>query len=1317
MDRRLPRCPALKSPVLSPKSPAIYENYKSGCAWGLIHFFDFRQGHSQGKLISDKKRVNRQAKGDGGHARNRPNFLSNEKAEYIDDALDDKNLAVNSGMPEVKNVIEEVMFVKHQTKKKRALGEMQNQQFNPKIVGHSKNCRKASKSSKKSFRCDAGTEGYRQPSDQNMVDKSSSSNNLASVTEATGNDVRPSNGGNCGCKSIRGRKHDHPTEINLQVHMNEAVEAFVSRKLTDGVNLSRNEVVNRSTNFIDALEILNSNKELFMKLLQDPNSLLVKHIQDLRDSQAKKKQPQSSSKAKISQCQPKEAGECEGPAHAQMSESCDSCPSKGTDMSQPLNTIVVLKAGIQNCPDRINNWPSPQSNYSLRNKERSVRPAFLSFEHMKRKLRHALRVNKKEQCQMSNDGIHKSLHDFKQFEDGGQEMSRQANERISASKSYLDAEKVSESSHEVNRRDGMGQTSNFGSGIGSKAASSTESCHRTSNLLTVRPLKGKFHPRKHLSDMLNKGNEDFSRKQTLRTLDRLMSSTEYDLLPTLTPGRDREHEFASPQMRFSPYSNFSTVNGYKRRVQKEKKTSCLSSSTNKNLGTQAMTDNKKVDDRLKGAAKKSFPGDLFPATEVLQTVYSLSDDLSHRVNQNSVCPGKVMERNHAVRWGKHESNALEVGSNINPRTEAVNIYRGSEYFECSKLDSPSGDQTSSSSLEVYSSSSLRIQRAEDSDIMIDGAEQPSPISVLEQFFIEDNTSSPSTVSLAAEPPVEPLSIDMEELYASSLVEFHLDLKISTGTSMDKQGSLSECIRAVLQISGLNWDELSRRWRLSDQVLESSLFDDVEVWPEKFYTDRRLLFGYINEVLLEIYQCYFRCSPWVSLLNPRPRPAVLSKNMVHEVLRHVDWLLLSELPQQTLQQLVEKDLGKFGTWMDIQLDTEDVVTELVDSILEDLIMFALLSGGARAVEEWETISEEENLEMERQLKVINKPPIKSFRTEHGDIFDCIDIYKQHAFDHPLLKDHKVQMRPKRIAKETMGGKAPRFLPKQIRCPPGSVLIKRTTKEDLILAKKVKALGLNYPKSPRFRAAPNDLVENRKGFLSAYAQYTKHNFGAKATMNVWNPSVSSDQSSFSIIWIENGPIETINAILAGVGVQPSLFSSNYTRLTTSWTADAFSKTGCYNYICPGFVQVSSEISLGLVLNQISTYNGPQKEIEIAVIRDGEWWLKFFNKFVGYWPQKLFTYMYGGANYVMWGGQVYSPTNEPSPAMGSGHFPEDGHDGKSAYFKQMQIWDNINFVDPDPNFVNVHSDRPECYSVQTAQEGAAMDVFYGGPGQCNI
>lgn len=32
----------------------------------------------------------------------------------------------------------------------------------------------------------------------------------------------------------------------------------------------------------------------------------------------------------------------------------------------------------------------------------------------------------------------------------------------------------------------------------------------------------------------------------------------------------------------------------------------------------------------------------------------------------------------------------------------------------------------------------------------------------------------------------------------------------------------------------------------------------------------------------------------------------------------------------------------------------------------------------------------------------------WETEEGDIIDCVDIDKQPALDHPLLKNHKVQV---------------------------------------------------------------------------------------------------------------------------------------------------------------------------------------------------------------------------------------------------------------------------------------------------------------------
>lgn len=44
--------------TLSPKSPLIYEKYKSGCAWCLIGLCDFSQGHTNKEPISNRGRSN-----------------------------------------------------------------------------------------------------------------------------------------------------------------------------------------------------------------------------------------------------------------------------------------------------------------------------------------------------------------------------------------------------------------------------------------------------------------------------------------------------------------------------------------------------------------------------------------------------------------------------------------------------------------------------------------------------------------------------------------------------------------------------------------------------------------------------------------------------------------------------------------------------------------------------------------------------------------------------------------------------------------------------------------------------------------------------------------------------------------------------------------------------------------------------------------------------------------------------------------------------------------------------------------------------------
>ncbi|XP_050384562.1 uncharacterized protein LOC126801139 [Argentina anserina] len=63
--------------------------------------------------------------------------------------------------------------------------------------------------------------------------------------------------------------------------LSDAEMAFVRQKFMDAKRLSTNEKLQDSKEFHDALEVLDSNKDLLLKFLQQPDSLFTKHLHDL----------------------------------------------------------------------------------------------------------------------------------------------------------------------------------------------------------------------------------------------------------------------------------------------------------------------------------------------------------------------------------------------------------------------------------------------------------------------------------------------------------------------------------------------------------------------------------------------------------------------------------------------------------------------------------------------------------------------------------------------------------------------------------------------------------------------------------------------------------------------------------------------------------------------------------------------------------------------------------------------------------------------------------------------------------------------------
>ncbi|KAF8379089.1 hypothetical protein HHK36_028518 [Tetracentron sinense] len=364
-------------------------------------------------------------------------------------------------------------------------------------------------------------------------------------------------------------------------------------------------------------------------------------------------------------------------------------------------------------------------------------------------------------------------------------------------------------------------------------------------------------------------------------------------------------------------------------------------------------------------------------------------------------------------------------------------------------------------------------------------------------------------------------------------------------------------------------------------------------------------------------------------------------------------------------------------------------------------------------------QEEDMELERQLKLINKPPLKTIETEYGDVIDCIDIHKQLAFDHPLLKNHKIQMRPsfplKGMTNEASStANQIRVGIKSKGCPTGSVPIRRTRKEDLIRSKTFASIHPLAPNASGSHFATLKALSPTNGVDSVL-------YGAKAYINAYNPRVAADQTSSAQMWIENGPFDQINSIQAGWIVSPHLYGDYRTRIFTVWTADGYQKTGCWNILCPGFVQVDKEVFLGEPLTNTSIYNGDQFDMMAYVYKDqvtGNWWFVFTeeNIHVGYWPRSIFTDLAKGASQVTWGGRTTGPPEASSAQMGSGYFP-DGNYYHACYFRKIQFVNESYLLQgPDEGVTRDIVDKPDCYNLKYYgdQEGNMGHTFlFGGPG----
>uniref|UniRef100_A0A7N2MC59 Neprosin PEP catalytic domain-containing protein n=1 Tax=Quercus lobata TaxID=97700 RepID=A0A7N2MC59_QUELO len=350
---------------------------------------------------------------------------------------------------------------------------------------------------------------------------------------------------------------------------------------------------------------------------------------------------------------------------------------------------------------------------------------------------------------------------------------------------------------------------------------------------------------------------------------------------------------------------------------------------------------------------------------------------------------------------------------------------------------------------------------------------------------------------------------------------------------------------------------------------------------------------------------------------------------------------------------------------------------------------------------------QKLEVQQQLKRLNKPALKSIESPDGDIIDCVDIYKQPAFDHPLLKNHTIQMRPSSYPEgfsfdeinDVYSNSKPEFTqPWHLngRCPEGTIPIRRTKEEDLLRAGSIANFGRKkYHTNPHTQSNIDPNIHQHATFSETWDKY----YGMTADMNLWNP-YTQEENEFSNFqfWVMKGEYgQDLDSIEAGA------------------VDDAYESTGCSNLLCPGFVQVDKQIATGATITPYSKYGGNQYALKFYVWKDvngrGDWWMNINNRAFGYWPSSLFSILSDSASKVRWGGEIInynSGGQHTTTQMGSGHFAEEGP-GKASFFKNLNVIDGKQ-IQRAPRDPEIFMTKPNCYNIK--DYGGFF--YFGGPGR---
>ncbi|KAF6162222.1 hypothetical protein GIB67_008351 [Kingdonia uniflora] len=750
------------------------EKNASGCMWSLTKILEFRKSRSTRKLLLDKTHAS-----DAGDARERLKLLYQKSPDIEGDGrIVGKN---NVSTTCVEKLMEEEMLSATILK-------------NP---------------------ASSATLGQKRPNQEyrNTNFKNPEQTNIHHENEEDSCYLQ---------RHISSMKHSHLDGLDssavlkhlIQENPVQATEAFLSNKSINVNRVTEDEAFHQSKQFKEALELFNSDKELFLKLLKAPNSSLSAEIDNLRRRE------------KLVFQKSRDKNSIMG--------------SQNLEVSRRIIDMEPISMQKYNTSSFKSLSSSSQPHYSLKSlgRRRRTRLKF-AFAEMKRKLKDTL--------------AHKAPY---KRGDGWKCCKGKIAERKLRSKNSFKVERTDIACVSVDSRENSATET-----LGSLKQEESRMCAQA---------------KKQLAEMLRIKDEDETSlnhevpRSVRRTLGRLLSSLEYNFSPIQSPVKNKDNSFVT-------------------QIHDDLRVSREGGEINEVLNSSPVTPKgfslgAKINEwkcfTIGESSSKGGVGIVEP------TDIGCLDDKSFDVPLKPVL--------------------ITPTTSSNGSTDSTHFCMEEDISKCSTQDSLIINEELASSLESLSSNSLHNKEVKD---VAEGPEQPSPVSVLDPFCLEDA----STESRPNEPQIQPVALNFEEHHSyTPNKETYL-----TSFEEDQTFSFDQCFISEVELMLTN---------------HHSCYD------------RKVLSDCMNEVIVEVHNRYFGCSPWVSFVKPSMQG--LPGKITYDIRNGVNRCMGPH--PGILDKIVENDMAQCKTWMDLRSNTEYVSNEMVDIILEELMEETVL---CCQLEEW------------------------------------------------------------------------------------------------------------------------------------------------------------------------------------------------------------------------------------------------------------------------------------------------------------------------------------------------------------------------------